>query len=202
MAMASTNYSPNTVVTVPTGGLTAGAILFGGGGGTLSVDATKLVWDDTNNRLGVGDSTPDYTLHVVSADNTYVALTGNGGTFFLNSNSSQARAEVQTADTSRDAYFYANNTSNGAVFGCAPVGHGTYSNTAYVGASNSNPFLIVSDHLSSPVILARFNPTIADGETALLIRRNKGGVYSEKRVKEGADGTGPGGVGRGLYTDA
>lgn len=44
------------------------------------------------------------------------------------------------------------------------------------------------------------NGTIADGETAFLVRVDRAGVESVVRVKEGASGTGPGGVGRALYT--
>jgi hypothetical protein len=42
---------------------TDGAIQFASGG-TFSSDASNLVWDDTNNRLGIGTTTPAYKLDV------------------------------------------------------------------------------------------------------------------------------------------
>jgi|GEM_PF-2910938 len=45
--------------------LTAGSIPFAGNGGLLSQDNSNLFWDNTNKRLGVGTTTPSYTLHVV-----------------------------------------------------------------------------------------------------------------------------------------
>jgi hypothetical protein len=42
---------------------TDGAIQYASGG-TFSSDASNLVWDDTNNRLGIGTTTPAYKLDV------------------------------------------------------------------------------------------------------------------------------------------
>lgn len=45
--------------TAPTfGTMTAGSVLFAGTGGLLSQDNTNFFWDDTNNRLGIGTTTP------------------------------------------------------------------------------------------------------------------------------------------------
>ena len=41
-----------------------GSVLFAGSGGALSQDNTNFYWDDTNNRLGLGNNTPAYTLDV------------------------------------------------------------------------------------------------------------------------------------------
>lgn len=45
-------------------GFTAGSVLFAGAAGVLSQDNSNLFWDDTNNRLGVGTTTPGATLSV------------------------------------------------------------------------------------------------------------------------------------------
>lgn len=64
----------------PSGG--AGAIQFSDGS-AFSSDATNLFWDDTNNRLGVGESSPDYTLHVHSSSNYTARFEhGEGNTLF------------------------------------------------------------------------------------------------------------------------
>lgn len=60
------------------GAYTAGAIAFGGSDGNVKQDATNFFWDDTNNRLGIGDATPAATLTVGSGDLFQVAgATGN-----------------------------------------------------------------------------------------------------------------------------
>jgi hypothetical protein len=63
------------------GAYTAGAIAFGASDGNIKQDATNFFWDDTNNRLGIGDATPAATLTVGSGDRFQVAgATGNVST--------------------------------------------------------------------------------------------------------------------------
>lgn len=45
-------------------GLTEGSIPFIGDGGLLSQDNSKLFWDDTNKRFGVGTNTPASSVHI------------------------------------------------------------------------------------------------------------------------------------------
>jgi hypothetical protein len=45
-------------------GATQGSVLFAGPGGILAQDNTNLFWDDTNNRLGLGNNTPPTRLFV------------------------------------------------------------------------------------------------------------------------------------------
>ncbi len=45
---------------------TSGSLVFAGGSGVYTQDNSNLFWDDTNNRLGVGTSTPASTLSVLS----------------------------------------------------------------------------------------------------------------------------------------
>jgi hypothetical protein len=47
-------------------GLTEGSVLFGGAGGIMDQDNAKLFWDNTNDRLGIGTSSPGSTLHIGS----------------------------------------------------------------------------------------------------------------------------------------
>ena len=60
---------------------TDGAVQFASGG-TFSSDASNLVWDDTNNRLGIGTTTPADKLHVefTSGSAAGIVLTNSGGT--------------------------------------------------------------------------------------------------------------------------
>jgi len=46
---------------------TSGAVLIAGTAGVLSSDPTKLFWDDTNNRLGIGTNAPTAEVGLVGA---------------------------------------------------------------------------------------------------------------------------------------
>lgn len=62
-------------------GLTLGSVPFVGTGGLLSQDNTKLFWDDTNKRLGIGTTSPIANLHVVGtirATNNIISARGAG----------------------------------------------------------------------------------------------------------------------------
>jgi len=48
-------------------GATAGSVLFAGASGVLAQDNANLFWDDTNNRLGIGTTSPGQLLQVGSA---------------------------------------------------------------------------------------------------------------------------------------
>lgn len=54
----------------------AGSVIFAGAGGAYAEDASNLVWDDSNNRLGVGTSAPGSRLSVMGD----AALTATAGT--------------------------------------------------------------------------------------------------------------------------
>jgi hypothetical protein len=51
-------------------GSTPCGVLFGGSGTTLAQDATNLCFDDANNRLGIGTSSPATKLHISSGSLT------------------------------------------------------------------------------------------------------------------------------------
>lgn len=72
-AKTGTNLSPtttgddvllNTGETLSIADMTQGSLMFAGAGGLLSQDNANLFWDDTNDRLGIGTTAPDYTLDV------------------------------------------------------------------------------------------------------------------------------------------
>jgi len=48
-------------------GLTAGSILFVGAGGVISQSNSDLFWDNTNKRLGIGTTAPNYKLSVIGS---------------------------------------------------------------------------------------------------------------------------------------
>lgn len=55
---------------------TVGGVLFEGAGNVLQEDATNYFWDDTNNRLGIGDNTPAAALTVGASDAFQVNSSG------------------------------------------------------------------------------------------------------------------------------
>jgi hypothetical protein len=60
--------------------LTTGSVPFVGAAGLITQDNPNLFWDDTNNRLGIGTTTPLGILHLfVSAATTRMLLDGNAG---------------------------------------------------------------------------------------------------------------------------
>lgn len=83
--MASTHVKLPQAASIDVGVTGAdGAVQFSDGAGDLASDETKLFWDDTNNRLGVGTNAPAYPLEV-RASNNYGAVHSDGtvkiGTF-------------------------------------------------------------------------------------------------------------------------
>lgn len=56
---------------------TAGSVIFAGPSGAYAQDNANLFYDDANNRLGVGNATPQTTLHIRSASgNQFYASVG------------------------------------------------------------------------------------------------------------------------------
>jgi len=78
-------------------GATAGSILFAGVGGILQQDNANLFFDDTNNRFGIGTTTPTVTLDINGNVRNY-ASTNASNSVFATSSSSVATISVK-ADT-------------------------------------------------------------------------------------------------------
>lgn len=56
-------------------GLIAGSVLFAGAGSAVSQDNANFFWDDTNNRLGIGNAAPAQALHVTGTVRASAGLT-------------------------------------------------------------------------------------------------------------------------------
>src|SRR3989304_7487924 len=67
-----------TVGTTAIANGTVGALLFEGAGNVLQEDATQLFWDNTNNRLGIGNAAPGYNLEVTGTAKVSSSLGVNG----------------------------------------------------------------------------------------------------------------------------
>ncbi len=69
--ISSGTWSVNSALGVTTGGtgtttqFTLGSIVFAGGSGVYNQDNANFFWDDTNNRLGIGTTTPNAGLDIL-----------------------------------------------------------------------------------------------------------------------------------------
>jgi len=98
--------------------LTAGSVLFSNGS-TISQDNTNFFWDDTNNRLGLGTTSPLLKGHITSGDiGIYNSLGGQiylgdgnfeNGSYF---NSAPGIGAVGSAPTSNLGFFVYNGSPN------------------------------------------------------------------------------------------
>jgi hypothetical protein len=133
-------------------GFTAGQVAFGSLTGTLT-QSSNLFWDNTNNRLGIGSSTPTTNLDIVggfSLRNTVAAAGTNYGIEF-NSNSNSPRidwvyngAYVGQFSSDADNFLFKNSKSTGGFkFFTSPSGTGieqvTISSNGNVGINTTAP---------------------------------------------------------------
>ena len=88
------------------GAFTAGSVVFAGTSGTYTQDNTNLFWNNTNKRLGIGTSAPDWQLSIVgqnqqllsmeSYSNTYTDYQGEPGILLLKSASNTVGTKTTT----------------------------------------------------------------------------------------------------------
>ncbi len=75
-------------------GFTEGSVVFINSSGALAQDNTNFYWDDSNNRLGIGDNTPDDALDVESSSLGYNFLFGTNGITFSTSGTSSINVDT------------------------------------------------------------------------------------------------------------
>ena len=68
------NYSGIQKSALNQSGLTAGSVIFVGADGKFTEDNANWFWDNTNNRLGIGTTSPGSNLEVNSAGNTEILV--------------------------------------------------------------------------------------------------------------------------------
>jgi len=118
-AWAQIDLSNGVTGTLPVGNggtgtatvFTAGSVIFAGASGVYSQDNASLFFDNTNDRLGIGTTTPNQKLQVTGSNNT-----GFAGATLQNSNASSGLAGVQfSSDTtySKSAIAQVRENANG-----------------------------------------------------------------------------------------
>jgi len=73
-ALTATTISATTISSP----FTTGSVIFQGSGGTLTQSNSQLFWDNTNNRLAIGNNAPNYPITITrNTTNNYIELIGN-----------------------------------------------------------------------------------------------------------------------------
>ena len=106
---------------------TDGAIQFASGG-TFASDASNLVWDDTNNRLGIGTTTPARPLEVdggsIGVVATFKSSNATGGVSFMGSGTT-GDARVRIGAEGDDLKLFSSNLERMRIDSSGNVGIGT-----------------------------------------------------------------------------
>jgi hypothetical protein len=77
---------------------TAGAMLFTNSSGTLTQDTANLIWDDTNNRLGIGTNSPAAMLSLFGTNNK-LRLGYDGSNYVDLTSSATGTLDITTSAT-------------------------------------------------------------------------------------------------------
>ena len=169
-ALSSADWTTfNNKFTLPA--FTSGSVLFSNGT-TIAQDNANFFWDDTNNRLGIGTSTPESTFHVNGSANQIVISGGTANTVF----SSLGGTMISFDDTNQQwlafnnaiqylppsTSFYLNSilindVSNSVIFGAEKLPNGMSS----IANANAETLIGVCDQLGDPV-----------WETGIYLKRN------------------------------
>jgi hypothetical protein len=62
---------------------TQGSVIFAGASGIYTQDNANLFYDDTNNRLGIGTTSPQVSLDITAASGAQININSNSGAAFL-----------------------------------------------------------------------------------------------------------------------
>jgi len=139
--------------------ITPGSVTFAGTSGVVSQDNANLFWDNTNNRLGIGTSTPAHRLDVTGAINYTGTLYQNGvaSNPFLTDGSNNIWSSISGTPSNTDSFlvgylagqgstgaeysnFIGNSAGNGATDASDSNFFGNNAGNGATNADNSNFF--------------------------------------------------------------
>ncbi len=133
--------------------MTLGSVFFAGAGGLVSQKNAKFFWDNTNDRLGIGTSSPVVTLNIVNSATTLTSI-----------------MRVQSLNPSGNSscdFFDEGGTSR---FG---IGYDNLPDRAQLSMNNSTPFVIVDGSIGQTVKFfnnGRVNIGSTTSDPAVLLR--------------------------------
>ncbi|MDD5397309.1 MAG: hypothetical protein PHW24_04650, partial [Candidatus Moranbacteria bacterium] len=96
-----------------TGALTQGSMVFAGASGVYAQDNANLFWDDTNNRLGIGTTTPGAMLSIFGTTNA-LRLSYDASNYVSLSSASNGDLQFSSSSSSESAVIVGNNTATNA----------------------------------------------------------------------------------------
>ena len=116
------------------GTFTAGSVLFADTDGSITQDNANLFWDNTNNRLGIGTTSPGRKLEVQAGTATedpiairssdgnsypfYISLSADDGKLFLRNN---ANLDIVSLSANGDSYLNGGNVGFGTASPGVPL---------------------------------------------------------------------------------
>lgn len=156
---------------------TAGSVVFAGASGVYSQDNSNLFWDDTNNRLGVGTTSPDASLTVNTiasfgagtAGAPSVAAKGDldTGIYFSAANT----LDVSTGGTQRAQFDSSGNLKFNSGYGSVATAYGcrawvNFNGTGTVAINASGNVSSITD-LATGVFKVNFTNNMPDANYAI-----------------------------------
>jgi hypothetical protein len=105
-------------------GATAGSVLFAGVAGVLAQDNANLFWDNTNNRLGIGTTTPAWPLHILQPNAASIC--------------GRVRASSTSSYSAIEYYEASNIVETMMGWGNALVAFTHYRNTSFIHSPNTD----------------------------------------------------------------
>lgn len=151
-----------------------GALLFSGTAGILTQDSAALVWDDANNRLGIGTAAPSHPLNLVHS-----ALSGTAS--YFNMTGTTATGNVMTMDQS-------GTSATGRVMLMRHFGLGRGLEILATNAANTNPMAVMTGTHGGYGLTVTTNAGAAQNYTATFSNLSttatavSGGVYGSTRT--------------------
>lgn len=150
-------------------GATQGSILFLNSNGTLSENNSQFYWDSTNNRLGVGTSSPTNLLHIYRNTNDFLYEIGIDN---INSGNSAASAILIRSNSGKLEFGQLSTTHT------TYTGYGQLSDTFIRSGVGSRNLNIITDasNIGKILMWSRLNPVSDFSQPSLSIDGSKIGV--------------------------
>ena len=171
-------YTATTTGGTPGG--SSGYIQFNNGSGGFG-GSSNLFWDNTNGRLGIGTTTPDYKLDLyggTSDTNSQMRITGNGDVFpgyrFRRINGSTKTNREWSYFVGSDGAFQLQDVTGGknifTVAAGAPGGSLMVSSSGYVGIGTSTPTYKLSVYSDT------------DADVQAVVKTDSSGTSARSRI--------------------